>query len=338
MPAGLFAHNLQTQSAKTLYPQSTTGDSGVVGRIFKALQDQAAKSGSTPIKGAAYSITDDRTIFRGSPIDPVLLSSFQGMLVYEGSQTAIRAGNKAEREHNYDAFKRLAEKEAGSIFAETHNRVLRRSLAESERISVLLEKAKISSKWGAAISRGSVGHGQRFVAQLEQVSRVIAAREAFDAEVDVFYVELGGFDTHSDMLAGTEKNFKDINVALDMFVEQMKTLGVWDTVVVQSISEFGRTMTSNGQGTDHAYGGNHFTIGGKVRGGIIHGEYPEVRIDGPQSVSTTGAMLPSSPWEKIWTPISLWLGVEQEQLDSVMPNLHSFKKEHLLTSKDMFLD
>lgn len=70
-----------------------------------------------------------------------------------------------------------------------------------------------------------MGHGQRFVAQLEQVSRVIAAREAFDAEVDVFYVELGGFDTHSDMLAGTEKNFKDINVALDMFVEQMKTLG-----------------------------------------------------------------------------------------------------------------
>ena len=123
LPAGLFAHNLQTQGAKTLYPQSTTGDTGVVGRIFKALQDQAAKSGSTPVKGSAYSITDDRTIFRGSPVNPVLLSSFQGMLVYEGSQTAKRARNPVEREALLDAFARLADKEAGSILADTHNRV-----------------------------------------------------------------------------------------------------------------------------------------------------------------------------------------------------------------------
>merc|ERR1712032_448484 len=328
LPAGLFAHSLQTQGAKTLYPQSTTGDSGVVGRIFKALQDQAAKYDS---------ITADRTIFRGSPVDPVLLSSFQGMLVYKGSQTAKRARNTAERKANLDALKRLAAKEAGSIHADTHNQVLRTSLSDSEHISALLEKAKISTDWESAIRRGSAGRGQRFVAQFEQVSRVIAARKAFDAEVDVFYVELGGFDTHSDMLEGTAQNYKDIDVALDMFVKQMKTLGVWENVVVQSISEFGRTMTSNGQGTDHAYGGNQFIIGGNVRGGIIHGEYPEVRINGPQSVSTTGVMLPSSPWEKLWTPISLWLGVEEAQLDDVMPNLLSFKEKDLLTRKDMFV-
>lgn len=106
---------------------------------------------------------------------------------------------------------------------------------------------------------------------------------------------------------------------------------------MQSLSEFGRTMTSNGRGTDHAWGGNHFLIGGDVKGGVMHGEYAEPRIDGPQSVSSTGAKLPSNPWEAIWKPLALWLGVEESQLHNVMPNLHEFSpEEHLFDYSDVF--
>ena len=80
-------------------------------------------------------------------------------------------------------------------------------------------------------------------------------------------------------------------------------------------SDFGRSLTSNGHGTDHAWGGNHFLIGGSVKGGVLHGEYPELRVDGPNSISSTGPMIPSSPWEAIWKPLALWLGVNEEQLD-----------------------
>ena len=76
LPAGLFAHNLQTQGSKTLYPQETTGSTGILGRILRALDDQSAEKGETPVKASAYSITRDKTIFRGSPIEPVLLSSY----------------------------------------------------------------------------------------------------------------------------------------------------------------------------------------------------------------------------------------------------------------------
>jgi uncharacterized protein (DUF1800 family) len=116
LPAGLFAHNLQTQGAKTLHPQSTTGGTGVLGRILRAFAEQAA-AGEAPIKGSAYrsvargstparlphdagapadpppppppprrSITTDRTMFRGSPVEPILLSAAEGMLTYEGPQ------------------------------------------------------------------------------------------------------------------------------------------------------------------------------------------------------------------------------------------------------------
>ena len=125
-------------------------------------------------------------------------------------------------------------------------------------------------------------------------------------------------------------------MALSTFVAEMKALGVWDNVALQSLSEFGRTMTSNGRGTDHAWGGNHFLIGGDVRGGKIHGHYPELRIDGPHSVNRLGAMLPGSPWEAIWKPLAQWLGVEDEQLDAVMPNLKEFSASELYAREDVF--
>eukprot|EP00912_Choanoflagellata_sp_UC4_P001544 UC4_evm1s976 len=73
-------------------------------------------------------------------------------------------------------------------------------------------------------------------------------------------------------------------------------------------------MTSNGRGTDHAWGGNMFLVGGGTRGGQIHGLYPEVRVDGPNAVSATGQMLPGSPWEAIWKPLAQWFGVEDSKI------------------------
>jgi uncharacterized protein (DUF1501 family) len=199
LPAGLFAHNLQTQGAKTLHPQSTTGSTGVIGRLFAAFDAQASSTGKAPIKGSAYSITTDKTMFRGSPIEPVLLSAHQGMLTFDGTQTAQRAHNPASRISQLAAFHKLAGNQAGSVFAETHNDAVRNALLDSERISKLLAKAKLTQNWKSAKGCASAGHGQKFVAQLEQVSNVISARQAFDAEVDVFFVEMPGFDTHSDV-------------------------------------------------------------------------------------------------------------------------------------------
>ena len=116
----------------------------------------------------------------------------------------------------------------------------------------------------------------------------------------------------------------------------MRALGVWDDVAVQSLSEFGRTMTSNGRGTDHAWGGNQFLVGGGVRGGRLLGVDPEVRVDGPDSISSTGPMLPSTPWEAVWKPLATWLGVDEAQLDTVLPNLHAFPPSQLFNESDVF--
>ena len=80
---------------------------------------------------------------------------------------------------------------------------------------------------------------------------------------------LGGFDTHADLDEQLATLYRSVDAALASFVAEMKALGVWERVAVQTASEFGRTMATNGQGTDHAWGGNHVLLGGSVRGGVM---------------------------------------------------------------------
>eukprot|EP01083_Nonionella_stella_P122430 368341_1 len=88
---------------------------------------------------------------------------------------------------------------------------------------------------------------------------------------------------------------------MDAFQAEMKRQGVWDDVVVVSVSDFGRTLTSNGAGTDHAWAGNHFILGGKVKGGKFHGKYPDtLKPDGDLNLGGRGRLVPTLGWESMW--------------------------------------
>ena len=79
-----------------------------------------------------------------------------------------------------------------------------------------------------------------------------------------------------------------------------------------------------------------FLIGGAVSGGVIHGSFPELRTDGPNSISSTGQMIPSLPWESVWQPLAQWFGVEPERMDEVLPNLHAFDGVTMPTFEEVF--
>ena len=112
-------------------------------------------------------------------------------------------------------------------------------------------------------------------ASSSQVAKLIKVSADLRTERGAYYVSLGGFDTHKDNGPQLEKLFGDMNAALKAFVDEIKSQGRWDDVLVVSVSDFGRTITSNGLGTDHGWGGNHFVLGGSVNGGKIHGSYPD---------------------------------------------------------------
>ena len=156
------------------------------------------------------------------------------------------------------------------------------------------------------------------------MAKLIKVSADLRTERGAYYVSLGGFDTHKDNGPQLEKLFGDMNAALKAFVNEIKSQGRWDDVLVVSVSDFGRTITSNGLGTDHGWGGNHFVLGGSVNGGKIHGSYPDDLTPESPLNSGRGRLIPTTPWEGLWRPVSEWFGVEPAQMNTVLPNLGNF--------------
>ena len=134
-----------------------------------------------------------------------------------------------------------------------------------------------------------------------QVARVIKAHETIGEERQIFYVELGGFDSHASEQTQVQWKFGEIDAALAAFTEEMKAQGRWDETVVLTASDFGRTLGSNGAGTDHAWGGNYLLLGGALNGSQMLGKYPDsLNESSSVNIGRKHRILPTTPWEAVW--------------------------------------
>ena len=115
-----------------------------------------------------------------------------------------------------------------------------------------------------------------------------------------------------------------MNNALEDFVAEMKAQGIWNKVTVVSASDFARTLTSNGKGTDHAWAGQHFIMGGSVQGGKIYNDFPPSLQPGNDQDAGRGRLIPKYPWESMLVPVSTWMGVPTDQRGAIFPNLANF--------------
>ena len=108
-----------------------------------------------------------------------------------------------------------------------------------------------------------------------------------------------------------------------MFWTNIVNLGLENNVVLYTASDFGRTLTSNGSGSDHAWGGNHFIISGSANGGKIYGEYPILSTGGPNDIGR-GRILPTTSVDAYMAELAGWFGVPQSEITTVIPNITNF--------------
>merc|ERR1712061_487921 len=158
-----------------------------------------------------------------------------------------------------------------NIYAEEYAQQLSESLEASENLGSIFANVQLNTT--------SYPMETGLAKQFHQVSRLIKAREDRKAERDFFFVELGGFDAHSNALETLELKFEQIDNALRDFVAELEAQNVFDKTVLVTSSDFGRSLTSNGAGTDHAWAGNYFVLGGSVNGGRIYNEFPRSLIE-----------------------------------------------------------
>jgi uncharacterized protein (DUF1501 family) len=162
--------------------------------------------------------------------------------------------------------------------------------------------------------------------QLQTVARIIAARSGLGAERQVFFVSMGGFDTHDNQNRTQADLMARLSHAVQYFDTALGTLGLRNNVTLFTGSDFGRTFTSNGDGTDHGWGAHHFVYGGAVNGREIYGRFPQVGVGHNDEVGS-GSFLPGVSVDQIGATLGKWFGVSDSNLDFVFPNLRNFQRD-----------
>ena len=164
--------------------------------------------------------------------------------------------------------------------------------------------------------------------QMKIVARLIAARRALGSRRQIFFVSLGGFDTHSDLAPKHAELLTKLDEAVAAFYMATVELGVADKVTAFTASDFGRTLVNNGDGSDHGWGSHHFAIGGAVRGGLFYGTAPHVSIESDDQVGQ-GRLLPSTASDQYAATLAHWFGVPDDALRTILPNLRNFDRANL---------
>lgn len=172
-------------------------------------------------------------------------------------------------------------------------------------------------------------------AALAMIARTISVRAALGFKRQIFFVSMGGFDTHDDQLDLQPALFSTLSQALGAFNAATVELGIAESVTTFTMSEFSRTLNSDGDGTDHAWGGNQFVMGGAVAGKRLYGTpgtsgrvFPDQTLDGPDCLQR-GQMIPTTSCDQYSATLARWFGVDNCDIATIFPYLQAFDRSDL---------
>jgi uncharacterized protein (DUF1501 family) len=167
------------------------------------------------------------------------------------------------------------------------------------------------------------------------VARLINGRATLGARRQVFLVSIGGFDLHDNLMRDHGGLLSSVSEAMSAFYNATVEMGVANQVTAFTASDFGRTLASNGDGSDHGWGGHHFVVGGAVKGQVFYGTAPPVSVGGTKDSAGNyaqadqwhvgqGRLLPSTSVDQYAATLARWFGVTDAELPSVLPNIGHF--------------
>ena len=168
--------------------------------------------------------------------------------------------------------------------------------------------------------------------QLQSVAQFIAARQAFGTKRQIFFVGVAGFDTHTAQSARQPDLMAQLDHALDYFYSTLKSgIGADMTanVTTFTMSDFGRTFSTNGGGTDHGWGSHQMIMGGAVKGGDIYNQFPTVgadipgKFDNPDALGN-GVLIPTYSVDQYASTLGSWFGVGSSDLRLIFPRVSNF--------------
>jgi uncharacterized protein (DUF1501 family) len=188
---------------------------------------------------------------------------------------------------------------------------------------------------------GTDGNERDLGARLRQISRMIAVSKDKPGR-QIFFVGLGGFDTHTAQVSAQQSLYTALDGAIDYFYKRMQALGAADKVTLFTASDFGRQLNQNrsadladSAGTDHGWGSHHFIVGDAVVGKRIYGRVPTYARNSaneytdPNMLQSYGMMLPQFSVDQYAATLGSWFGVNPTTMISILPSLSKYTVQNL---------
>jgi uncharacterized protein (DUF1501 family) len=307
LPPQLFSHNDQQDQWHALKGVSLT-DTGWAGRIADLIRDnvtsQQLATNVSLVGNTLFQAADETVAYAMGPTGPLPFFGF---------------GTDGIALEQRLAFERIVNAQYGSMYARAFADVQRRAISAVDRVTAAIAAAPPLSTVFPVSPLGQ---------QLATVARLIAVRDRLAMQRQIFFVSTGGFDTHDDQLTLQPALLGNISDSLAAFYNATVELGVDSAVTTFTQSDFARTLTSNGDGTDHAWGGVQTVLGGAVLGRRIYGAYPSLALDGPADVGG-GRVIPGVSADQYAATLATWFGIPDTDLGLVAPNLANFAQRNL---------
>jgi len=195
--------------------------------------------------------------------------------------------------------------------------------------SVLLNPI-LQGAGSSAITTAFAGVTSGLANQMKACAKIIEQHAALGHQREIFFVSIGGFDTHTGQIAGHNNLFPQVSKAINAFYLATAGMGLANQVTTFTLSDFGRTMKPNSAGTDHGWGAHHFIVGGdgsasgSVAGNNLFGFYPNVMLAGPDDSGGQGRWIPTTSMDQYGATLGKWFGASPTDVAQIFPNLVKF--------------
>ncbi len=307
LPPKLFSHNDQQSYWQSSSPEgASSGWGGRMGDLFQASNASGSAFTCIGLNGNAIYLSGQTAFqYQLTTTGAVALNAVNSPLFGSSSASA--------------ALKTMLNTPRTHLLENEYLNVSQRSLSAYSSISQAFGKVALTTTFPLANSLGD---------QLQAVAKLIAARSSLSVKRQVFFVSLGGFDNHTLLAKVHPGLMQTVGDALSAFYQATVDLGVAKQVTAFTASDFGRTLLSNSDGSDHGWGSMHFMLGGAVKGQSFVGTPPVLGNNGPDDVGQ-GRLLPQLSVDQLAATLGNWFGVSAQDQLTVLPNLKNYTLQDL---------
>ncbi|MGC6424741.1 MAG: DUF1501 domain-containing protein [Lentimonas sp.] len=312
-PKALFSHIDQINQWQTSMPEGPQQLSGWGGRMA----DLMHSTYNTQATSMSISLAGNNIFQIGNATSQFSITNSGALLPTSGSVV--------------EAYKNVA---VDGLLASTYNNMMQDAMAvhvkesrdAQQDFKTVFDATNVSAVPSSVRDALEKNTG-RFGQELWAAAKTIKARASLGLRRNTIFIQRGGWDHHGELLNTHSGMMSEISNAITNYQLALEYLGIADEVISYTASDFGRTLRSNGRGTDHAWGGNQMVWGGPVDGGKVFGTFPDLTLNSSDDVGFGGRILPTTSTDKYFEEMAKWFGVSSADMAAVLPNIANFSTE-----------